>query len=216
MNHSLPTAQREAEPSSVLQRLRSLRPCRAMTTAEALTVAERQAVTLLSLQDVTSPAVPVEVITELPRLRLAYDETLPVSGSAYWDGQAWVITLNATEPLVRQRFSLLHEFKHVLDHPTKQLFTSDRGRSAEQQHELLADFFAASVLMPRMWVKRAWFGGLQDLPALAERFEVSEKAMTMRLDFLGLRSSGHDRCLGRATYRRQASGPVNTPIGMAA
>jgi Zn-dependent peptidase ImmA (M78 family) len=40
--------------------------------------------------------------------------------------------------------------------------------------------------MPRPWVKRAWTSGIQGLPALAAHFGVSQAAMQVRLDELGL------------------------------
>lgn len=193
--HTTPPAQEEGKAPSVLQCLRHLTPQRVIGLPEALIVAEHQAVTLLRLQDMTSPAVPTEVITELPRMTVRSVGDIPVSGSAYWDGRRWILTVNAEEPRVRQRFSLFHEFKHVIDHPTRQLLPAG-------QHEVVADFFAASVLMPRMWVKRAWFGGMQDLAELARHFEVSERAMSLRLSYLGLSPSTSSPCTGRRSYYR--------------
>lgn len=180
---------RQPGPLGVLQELRSLVPPRPLNFAEACARAELQASAMLAHFGVTDPAVPVEIVTELPRIRVEYEPALPVSGSAYWDGRAWVIGINEDEPYVRQRFSLLHEFKHILDHPTKDLIRLSRRATADIYHERLADYFAACVLMPRPWVKQAWCGGMQDLTELAERFEVSTRAMSMRLDHLGLRSA---------------------------
>ena len=56
---------------------------------------------------------------ELPRIRIEREHGLPVSGAAHWNGCYWVITLNADDHPLRQRFSLMHEFKHVLDHTTR-------------------------------------------------------------------------------------------------
>jgi Zn-dependent peptidase ImmA (M78 family) len=50
----------------------------------------------------------------------------------------------------------------------------------------MCDYFAACLLMPRMWVKRAWSDGINDQRALAALFDVSVTAMGIRLEQLGL------------------------------
>lgn len=176
----------EQPPPSVLAGLRSLIPRRALSIQEALELTERQATWLLRHFEITDPAVPIELITQLPRIRLRLNAGIPVSGSAHWDGHSWVLTVNSTEPLVRQRFSLFHELKHVIDHPLLNHLTAIEGFDDAAVRERLADHFAACVLMPRRWVKGAWCGGLQKIADLADRFEVSEQAMRIRLNTLGL------------------------------
>lgn len=67
------------------------------------------------------------------------------------------------------------------------LYVDRPGLSAAAQAEQAADYFAACLLMPRAWVKRAWSEGLQRLSELSQLFEVSPPAMARRLDHLGLR-----------------------------
>ena len=55
-----------------------------------------------------------------------------------------------------------------------------------KQIERICDHFAASFLMPRSAVKRAWGNGIQDVDALAGLFATSLTAMRIRLDYLGL------------------------------
>ena len=76
--------------------------------------------------------------------------------------------LDAAEPRVRQRFSLAHELKHIVDHRFADLIYSslpadDRERLVEQ----ICDYFAGCLLMPRPWLKSTYAQGLQQLPALA-------------------------------------------------
>ncbi len=71
----------------------------------------------------------------------------------------------------------------------------DRGRWIEQ----VCDYFAGCLLMPRGWLKRAYGGGTQDVAALAARFEVSQAAMQVRLNQIGLTPS-LPRC-SRPYYR---------------
>src|SRR5581483_10480266 len=98
---------------SVLASLRALVPKRPLAPYEALRIAELQANKLLEHFDVSTVALPEEIISELPRIRVIR-EPLPVSGSAHWARGYWLITVNSQEPTGRQRFSLVHEFKHVL------------------------------------------------------------------------------------------------------
>jgi IrrE N-terminal-like domain len=185
------------QETSVLKSLRSLMPTRVLTYAETLQRAELQASRLLTLHQVTHAPVPVEIVTELPRLRVEQVYDLPVSGSAHWDGGSWVLTINAAEYDLRQRFSVMHEFKHVLDHPIRHLIQGDiRAKlSSEQMAEKVADYFAACVLMPKAWVKHAFCNErMQNVEALAKRFQVSPKAMSFRLSQLGL-TVPMDRCV---------------------
>lgn len=169
---------------TTLQRLRELTPIRPLRFAEALRVAELQAAHFLRLSELTDGPVPDTLITELPRLQV---ERLPLhrgcSGFSQWAKGRWVVVLNAHEPRTRQRFSLAHEFKHVLDSPlVAALYPADQPAMAE----LVCDHFAACLLMPRPWIVRAWANGTQDPQALARRFQVSVEAMEIRLDRLGL------------------------------
>jgi Zn-dependent peptidase ImmA (M78 family) len=173
---------------SVLKLLRDLVPPRRLTFSESLRIAELQANRLLELFDVRGPLVPSELITEQPRIEVRYDRDLPVSGSAHWEASRWVITLNASEAHVRRRFSLMHEFKHVLDHTTKQYLygNAEVDDRAAERAERAADVFAAALLMPKRWIKAHWYEGGQNLVALATRAGVSTRALSVRLYHLGI------------------------------
>ncbi len=106
----------------MLARLRALAPNRPITLDEALQLAELQANRLLELSGGPVVPVPTSIITDQPRIRLEHDPDLPAhaaSGCSDWDShrRSWVISLNPTEPRRRQRFTVLHEYKHILDHP---------------------------------------------------------------------------------------------------
>jgi len=186
--------------SSTLAELRSLvPPRRGLTIHEAEQITERQATRLLALTGITGPPVPSAVIADLPRIYVARETVLPdsglpipASGSSHWNGQKWVIVVNGDEPRTRQRFSLAHEFKHVMDHPFRtQLYPRCRGYLPEERWEHIAHYFAASLLMPRQWIKRVWASErMQDVADLAQLFEVSQTAMEIRLLKLGLLEPG--------------------------
>ncbi|MGH2554569.1 MAG: ImmA/IrrE family metallo-endopeptidase [Actinomycetota bacterium] len=140
---------------------------------------------------------PENVIASFPRIQVDRLSPIPVSGSAHWAKGRWVIVLNGAEPLVRQRFSLAHEFKHVLDAPfDKFLYPAAWGMTSHERAEQVADYFAACLLMNKVWMRRAWTSGIQRLPALARRFGVSQSAMSIRLLQMGL-VDPPARCFGR-------------------
>jgi Predicted Zn peptidase len=99
-----------------------------------------------------------------------------------------LIEFNATEPEVRQRFSIAHELGHfVLGHGSA---FRDPAKNFSASHfdynEVDANKFAAELLMPESAVAQfVRDDELYDLRALAKRFHVSEAAMKYRLKNLG-------------------------------
>ena len=171
----------------ILEQVRSVTPRRPLLFGEALRVAELQANRLLELRGFAEPGTPSELVTELPFVRVMLRENLPVSGSAQWIKPHWLILLNLSEPRSRRRFSLMHEFKHVIDHPyIDYLYAGETTAERERRAELVADHFAGCLLMPKRLVKRLWGEGVQNPSDLALRFSVSEPAMRFRLTTLGL------------------------------
>lgn len=176
----------------MVERLRNLMPIRPLSFTEGVRLAELQAARLLRMSGVTDGPVPETVITDLPNVLVAVH---PFKEPAFskWKKGRWVIALNASESPTRQRFSLAHEFKHVLDSPyVAALYPNAYGVSARDRAEQVCDHFAACLLMPRMWVKRVWSSGVQDVGQLARHFDVSTQAMRMRLQLIGLIES--QRC----------------------
>ena len=168
---------------------------------------------MLELAGLPQTPIPSELITELPRIAVCVDPDLPVSGTAHWSSGRWQLTINGSEPWTRQRFSVCHELKHVIDHRyVDVLYSSDSVAEA------VADHFAACLLMPKRDIKRLWGEGVQSLYALSASFGVSPAAMARRLEYLGLRtaprrypSTTHPRRRGR--YTRYGSTDV---IGVSA
>jgi hypothetical protein len=170
------------ETRSVLATLRSLIPERATDFEEAKKIAELQAHRLLSLFNITSGAVPSDIVGSLPRVRVIYED-LPVSGTSHWNGTHWIISINRNEPPVRQRFTLMHEYKHIIDHGRAHLLYISNGRyTAAEQAERAADQFAGTVLVPKRLLKAAWTRGIQTSSELARYFNVSIGAVEVRLN----------------------------------
>ncbi|GAA4969404.1 ImmA/IrrE family metallo-endopeptidase [Kineococcus glutinatus] len=192
----------ELAGASVLAALRRLIPERQVHYAEALQVAELQAARLRRLTDVGDEPVTCAVIAGLPRFEVV-QRRLPTSGMSYWNGRVWVICLNGGEPLTRQRFTLLHEFKHIIDHGrAERLYAPTPQQSAEALTERACDYFAGCVLMPKALMKRAWGDGLQRPSLLAAHFDVSPRAAAVRLAQLGL-TEPVARCVARYRAHRR-------------
>jgi hypothetical protein len=187
--------------------VRDLVPIRPLTRHEALSVAERQAFRFLELAGITEAPVPEQLISELPRVQVERVTPFPSSGAANWVAGRWVVVLNAAEPATRQRFSLAHELKHILDDPfVDRLYGAVDPRDRANWVEQVCDFFAGCLLMPRPWLKRAW-SEEQHIPSLAGRFHVSPSAMSTRLHQVGLVRSA-------ARCSRPVLGQPRRPVGV--
>jgi Zn-dependent peptidase ImmA (M78 family) len=185
---------------SILFKLRRFVPNRPLTRIEAFRLAELQAEKLLRMHDVHDAGTPDSIITGQPFIMVNLRRDMPVgaSGSTTWIKPRWVILLNQTEPAQRRRFSLWHEFAHILAHDTADTIYRDlSGRDVEA----VADYFAACVLMPRRIVKRLFGQGHHDPGDLAAMFGVSEPAMRYRLSALGL-TERYARCPSPAPVSR--------------
>lgn len=183
---------------STLSRLRALSPNVRLTRDDTRVIAERQANKLIELLG-AHDGIHESHIADLPRIRIIR-EALPTSGLSYWNGIEWIIVLNESESPTRQRFSLLHEYKHVIDHGQQQtLYASER------EAELAADYFAACVLMPKRDLKRVYCTVTQRVEALADYFGVSPSALRIRLEQTGLTEA--------FTFTRtpRCARPVKTP-----
>lgn len=184
----------ETRGISLLATLRGLVPQRALRYAEAERIAELQANRFRELLGNAEPKLETACIAGLPRIVVRRSFNLPVSGLTHWHNGQWLIAINAQEPIGRQRFSLGHEFKHVLDHTTRQwLCPPELGMSTETKSERLADYFAGCLLMPKRHVKKL-FGERVSIENLAAAFGVTKRAMQVRLSQLGL-TEPTPRCL---------------------
>lgn len=201
-----------APTTSILRSLRSLIPARECSFEEALRIADAQAtrfVAAIRALDPSAEGIQIHHLADLPRVRIAY-EPLPVSGMSHWSGREWVITICESDSPARQRFTVLHEYAHIVSHgATERLFTGSTRMSAEEQAERAADYFAARALMPRPALKRAWTSGLQRVTALADHFGVSIAAMEVRLDQTGIAREYDPEPMPR---RPRCARPVRTPV----
>ena len=123
---------------SVLAALRALVPQRQTTFTEALRVAEQQALRFMSRFGIQAGPVSEDLLLRLPRIAVEYVERMPTSGCSFWDVErkSWIIQVNSSEPPTRQRFTMFHEYKHIVDHGrTDQLYgTGPEASSGSDRH----------------------------------------------------------------------------------
>ncbi|SHU42715.1 putative Zn peptidase [Mycobacteroides abscessus subsp. abscessus] len=184
------------QPTHHLSVLALLRACVPphddITFDEALQIAERQAAKLLELHGISDGPVPDSVITGIPHIRIITTprlrDTASVDGASMWDTKTrrWVILLNRANTIQRQRSTLAHEFKHILDQPIDNLYKAAHRLGSIRQAEHAATHFAGCLLIPREFLHRAWHSGIRHPTALAKLFQASEHAITVRLRQTGL------------------------------
>lgn len=128
-------------------------------------------------------------------------EDKAVSGVTLYKDGMFNILVNNTKPEARQHFTQAHELGHYFLH--KDVLTSGEGfvdgdawldgpnilyrmdGVTKTQHELEANTYAASLIMPVDLVKRAW-ELTHSVQECAKIFKVSTIAMSVRLTKLGL------------------------------
>lgn len=111
------------------------------------------------------------------------------------------IFVNGKHPLVRRRFTIAHEIAHFLlhrkfwkDEIVEDYLLRATGASAIWSNaniEWEANSLAADILMPMELIQSEYLKGARTIEGLAEKFEVSKDAMSIRL--LGTHYRSPDR-----------------------
>lgn len=191
----------------IVKELRALIPDRPLTLGESYTLAEKQANYALQLTNQTVPGVALDWIFELPKVEVHVVPRFKMdgfSGLTTFSRGRYVVMVNKNESHAHRRFTLAHELKHVLDYTAAPVIhrALGHGDTDRQGHQIenICNAFAACLLVPRSWLKRAWASGIQDVSALAGLFNVSEEAMAKRFRFLGFIDD--DPRPARAYFRR--------------
>jgi Zn-dependent peptidase ImmA (M78 family) len=152
---------------------------------------------LLDKNLVKEPPVPVEAIVRATEdTSVRYSDLGEISGLVVRKDGKTLIGVNRTHSPGRRRFTLAHEFGHVLLHEGKELhfdtdfrvnLRSDMSSTGTDIEEIEANFFAASLLMPEKFLdkdKRTVSLEIEDAKAvqdLAKSYLVSAQAMSTRL-----------------------------------
>lgn len=142
--------------------------------------------------------VPVPVFDILAKLGLGPDFQPLADNVSGWierrEGGDYGVVVNSEHPLVRQRFTAAHELGHYIYH--RELLGAGVGdtRAYRQEgtpippnaairpmHERQANSFAANLLMPARTINVLRAQGVNTVLGLADRLEVSQDAMRIRL-----------------------------------
>ncbi len=129
------------------------------------------------------------------------DLEVDVSGAILYKDDLFTILINSSKPEVRQHFTIGHELGHFFLHQKhikdqKGLIDGERNLdgqkilyrrddNVDEEVEIEANNFAASLIMPEQLVREVWgvSSGIEDA---AKLFHVSVVAMSVRLERLGL------------------------------
>jgi hypothetical protein len=149
----------------------------------------RQATRLLDSAGISHEPVSLRDIVSALNLELVKRTREPFTSEAALEplGDGRAIVLNGGGDSGRRRFTIAHEIGHFVLHPERG--RPERGgvvNEAGRMEEREADAFAAELLMPEHLVRDAVREQGLDVDRLADRFEVSRKAMQARLRHMGL------------------------------
>ena len=116
-----------------------------------------------------------------------------ISGKITRNDGCYTITVDASESKLRQRFTIAHEIAHYVLHADlieNGVIDNEMYRSKQlsDERERQANRFAAWILMPDNLVRSLADQHL-DAKQIAERLQVSEAAMKVRLEILAQEST---------------------------
>ena len=143
---------------------------------------------LLKKGGVYCPPVPTKLIRLVDEQRPVEVRLVPLKAhhGAIWRlREGWIIQLKDDATPASKRFTLFHECFHILAHHRTTPVFRKRGAIQGSFNELLADYFAIYILLPREWVKEKW-AEVKDLDRMAKIFDVPKPAMCIRLRDMGL------------------------------
>lgn len=145
----------------------------------------------------TRNSVPVPIMSLPAQLGVKLNKAFlsqGISGMLEKQGSSFLVTVNATDPDTRQRFTLAHELGHYMLHrhlvgdgldDDRAYRSTDVGKYHNTligpKEETEANKFAANLLMPRAAIDREWEKPDATISHMANLFGVSEHAMSIRL-----------------------------------
>lgn len=123
------------------------------------------------------------------KLQFTRFENPDISGA--YDKENKTIYISTADPPRRQAFTVAHELGHYVLHKRKkddiffrsQMYTFNGDQEKYEEKE--ANWFAASLLMPRELIKKVWKKE-RDIDLTAANFGVSKPAAYWRLKNLGI------------------------------
>jgi hypothetical protein len=148
---------------------------------------EKLASDYLAGAGVPGPPVPSELIDVFDQSRRVEVRLVPLKalhGVVWLMSRGWIIQLNSRDSRRVRRYSLFHEAFHIACRITCPACDKVEVRRTSF-NEVLADHFAACVLMPKEWVEEHW-PRVRDVRAMAGMFDVPLSQMRQRIKQLNL------------------------------
>lgn len=165
-------------------------------------IARRKARELLKAGRIEKAPVPVEQLAVSAGATIRYEPFAgELSGMVHRSSAGVIIGVNSMHPTTRRRFTIAHELGHLLLHRNEELhvderfpigFRSELSSKALDAAEIEANQFAAELLMPSTTLVEDVRTLATDIDSetaisqLAQLYQVSEQAMTIRLSALGI------------------------------
>ena len=137
--------------------------------------------------NINEPPVPIEKIAVFFSLKVVYYDKFPnnILRTIIQREDLKAIGVNSNHSVVRQRFSIAHELGHfLLGHDHEHIIDDTFDKPTDKEQE--ANKFASEILMPSEMLKRDISKDEYDISSLANRYKVSEQAMSIRLLKSGL------------------------------
>jgi Zn-dependent peptidase ImmA (M78 family) len=132
-----------------------------------------------------APPIPVEDVASWLGFQVVRLSTMPEEFSALVSTREKIIGINGRHHRHRQRFSISHELAHVLlKHPPESRCTSKEIALYNRE----ADECASELLMPQELLLH-WYSRTRNLTELCRIFDVSEEAMSRRMEKLKVGTS---------------------------
>jgi hypothetical protein len=122
--------------------------------------------------------VPLDLISLFDSRRSVEIRYLPLKqylGCTWFFDEEWIVHVNANAPPEVRHFTAFHEGFHIICGSSGLVFRR-RGNAHQAVSERLADYFAASILMPRDFVYGLW-PEVEDVAKMARIFTVPEPVM---------------------------------------
>jgi len=139
--------------------------------------------------EMNSPPVMLSPLLELFSIELYYDEFREVDGIAMKSPRLSIIVVNKNLPLTRQRFTIAHEFGHIILPHKGDYYVCYPGKNKAMERD--ANRFAAELLMPKPMVSTLWqkfsTNPQKRIEAVAGILKVSRAALRARIRELRLK-----------------------------
>jgi len=126
----------------ILADLRAVAVEPSLSTTSWFYAADRQVALLQPMLPIPATRLPAHLADLIPSILVEYIDNLPVPGTVFWGNDHWHIHVRAADPAEAQAFTVLHELKHIIDHPLRR----QPNLPDNTDWEALADYFATQVL----------------------------------------------------------------------